>query len=70
MADYVALYRGETTDTATLIAVTVDRIIVRDFAARLLSCGQDPFREKDAAIKEIDDGRKRALQAVLAEAQQ
>ena len=62
MATFLALYRGETVNSAQIVAVTAQRDIVAEFAARLLEESPDP--EPDPVITHIKEGRRRALEVV------
>jgi hypothetical protein len=61
-ASFLALYRGESVSTAKLLAVSADREVVRQFAARLLETPED--YNSDPVIAELEDGRRRALRLV------
>jgi hypothetical protein len=65
LATFLALYRGDSVSTAKLLALTAERELVGDFAARLLQEPEDD--ETDAVLREISSGRRRALQVVKAE---
>lgn len=62
MRNYLALYRGNRLAAAKIVAVCVDPSIVGDFAERLLSEPEE--QEPDAVIRELDQGRRRALRLV------
>lgn len=66
MRDFLALYRGPNIDRAQLIATTVDRDLVEEFARRLLADPKPP--ERDPALRELELGRRRALEIVGGEA--
>lgn len=63
---FLALYRGESVSAAKLLALTADPGIVADFAARMLEEPDD--RDQDTVIREVERGRRRALQLVQDEA--
>ena len=65
MTSFVALYRGETIAAAKLIAVSAEPELVCDLATRILAEPGDD--EPDAALKELERGRRRALQLVKTE---
>ena len=65
MASFVALYRGETIAAAKLVAVSAEPRLVRDLATRILAEPED--EEPDAALQELERGRRRALQLVKSE---
>jgi hypothetical protein len=63
---FLALYRGESVSAAKLLALTADPGLVSDFATRML---EDPEeQEQDAVVRELEQGRRRALQLVRGEA--
>jgi hypothetical protein len=66
LTSFVALYRGESVGAAKLIAVSAEPKLVRDLAARILAESED--EEPDAALRELERGRRRALQLVKTEA--
>ena len=66
MTSFVALYRGESVGAAKLIAVSAEPQLVRDLAARILAESED--EEPDAALRELERGKRRALQLVKSEA--
>ena len=61
MATFLALYRGDTVSSAKLIAVEMDRALVREFAARMLDGEPE---ETDPVGCEIEHGKRRALELV------
>ncbi len=66
MTSFVALYRGETIAGAKLVAVSAEPELVCDFATRILTEPED--EEPDAALRELERGRRRALRLVQSEA--
>ncbi len=66
MKDFLALYRGPDIDRARLIATSVDRELVEEFIRRLLDQPEPPTR--DPALRELEMGRRRALEIVGGEA--
>ncbi len=65
MTTFLALYRGESVSAAKLVALTAEPSLVGKFAARLL--GESEAPEVDLVLREIDLGRRRALQLVRSE---
>jgi hypothetical protein len=59
---FLALYHGDTVNSSELLAVTADRRIVEDFAARLL--GQPSEPSQDPVVVNIERGRRKALEVV------
>ena len=59
----MALYRGMTIATAKLVAVSAEPELVRTLAARILAEPEEP----EAVLKELEQGRRRALQLVKSE---
>jgi hypothetical protein len=64
LTSFLALYRGESITAAKIIAVTAESGLVRDFAARMLVASE---REPDYVLRELEDGRRRALELVRGE---
>lgn len=65
LTNFVALYRGDTVESARLVAVTADREVVQAVAERLLEIEARPTDPvEEAAAK----GKRRALQIVRDEA--
>ena len=62
MASFLALYHGDTISSATLVATTVDPVVVHDFAERMLSVPE--VKDPDAVLRELSVGRRRALRLV------
>lgn len=62
MTTFLALYHGDTVNSSELLAVTADRRIVEDFAARLL--GQPSEPSQDPVVVNIERGRRKALEVV------
>lgn len=58
---FLALYRGDSVNSAKLLALTADQGLVEDFAARMLSAAE---REEDPVLEKLEHGRRRALQVV------
>jgi hypothetical protein len=65
-ASFIALYRGNSISSAKLVAVASEPDLVRAFADRMLAGSVEP--EGDAAVCEIERGRRRALQVIRDEA--
>lgn len=66
MASFLALYRGESVGSASLVAVTADQELVREFADRLLA--HDPPADGDPVQDAVREGRREALRLVRDEA--
>jgi len=64
VTSFLALYRGESITAAKIVAVTAESELVRDFAARMLT---EDDAEPDFVLRELEDGRRRALQLVRGE---
>jgi hypothetical protein len=62
MASFLALYRGETIGAAKLVATSADPELVRAFADHLL--GDSREQEQDSVLRELENGRRSALQLV------
>lgn len=62
MITFLALYHGNTVNSSEILALTADRHIVEDFAARLL---REPSESPtDPVVGNIEEGRRRALEFV------
>jgi hypothetical protein len=59
---FLALYHGDTVNASELIAITADRRIVEDFAARLLGEPSEP--SEDPVVVRIEESRRKALEVV------
>ena len=68
MTTFLALYRGDSVSSAKLLALTADRELVCDFAARLLD-NRDGEQNPDPVLEELEQGRRRALRLVKSEAE-
>jgi hypothetical protein len=66
MASFVALYRGPTIADAEFVAASSDPELVGDVAASLLA--ERHRRPSDPVLAAKDEGRRRALRLVGAEA--
>jgi len=62
---FVALYRGRTISSARLVAVSADRDLAADVAARILC---QPLASDDDIVAELDRGRRAALLLIEGEA--
>ena len=60
---FIAVYRGPTAAEARLLAVSADERLVQDVLARLLR--EPPEGNADPAVRALDEGRRRALRAVV-----
>ena len=63
MTSFLALYRGETIGTAKIVAASADPTLVADFAKRMLAWPEERATP-DAVLRELEQGRRRALKAV------
>jgi hypothetical protein len=63
LASFLALYRGETIGSARIVALATEGDLVRNFAERMLACDREDS-ESDAVLRELERGRRRALQLV------
>jgi hypothetical protein len=61
MTSFLALYRGESIASAKIVAVTAESRLVCDFATRMLA---EPEQEPDFVLRELQKGRRRALELV------
>jgi hypothetical protein len=61
MVSLVALYRGDSIATATLIAVSADPGLARDVAGRLLA---QPVATADPVVAQVQRGRRAALRLI------
>ena len=66
MTSFLVLYRGETVAAAQIMAVSADSSLVGEFAERLLSKPEE--LKADAALVEMERGRRKALRVVADEA--
>jgi hypothetical protein len=65
MTTFVALYRGSTVGDAKLIAVSADRDLVSELAAKILGDGtSDEISDGDPILDVLEDGRKHALSLI------
>ena len=62
MTTFLALYHGNTVNASEILALTADRHIVEDFAARLL--GESLESSKNLVESSIEEGRRRTLEVV------
>jgi hypothetical protein len=62
LTTFLALYRGDSVSAARLLALSADPELVRQFAARLLEVSE--CQESDPIAKELESGRRRALELV------
>ena len=67
MTSFLALYHGETIGTAKIVAVSADPRFVADFAKRMLARPEERTTP-DAVLRELEQGRRRVLEAVRNEA--
>jgi hypothetical protein len=61
LATFLALYQGDTVSSARLIAIDMDRALIREFASRMLD--KEP-EELDPVGRELERGTRRALEVV------
>ena len=66
MATFVAIYRGETIDSARLIALSADPELIADVTARILQ--EHPGKHPDPIVACVEKGRKAALHLIAKEA--
>ncbi len=66
MHNFLVLYRGRTISEAKIVALSSDRTLVAEFAARLLQEG-DPWADQDPTLGELRSGRERALRLISSE---
>jgi hypothetical protein len=64
LTSFLALYRGESIAVAKIVAVTAESELVREFAARMLA---ESELEPDFVLRELENGRRRALELVRGE---
>jgi hypothetical protein len=62
VCQFVALYSIAAANSSEILALTADRHIVEDFAARLL--GQPSKFPTNPVVGNIEEGRRRALEVV------
>jgi hypothetical protein len=62
LTTFLALYRGNSVSAAKLLALSADPELVRQFAAQLLEAPQ--HQEADPVTRELENGRRRALELV------
>jgi hypothetical protein len=65
LATFLALYRRDTVSAAKLVALSAEPSLVGDFAARILTEPEEP--EPDPVLRELEGGRRRALELVKSE---
>jgi hypothetical protein len=68
LTTFVALYRGDSISAAKLLALSADPALVRQVAAQLLEAPES--QETDPVARELENGRRRALQLVKVEARE
>jgi hypothetical protein len=62
LTTFLALYRGDSVSSAKLLALSADPGLVRQFAAQLLDAPE--CQETDPVARELENGRRRALELV------
>jgi hypothetical protein len=62
MTQFLALYGGRTVNSSEILALSADRLLVREFATRLLERAPEP--SGDPAVRNIEEGRRKALEVV------
>jgi hypothetical protein len=65
---FLALYRGESLQGASLVAVSTDPDLVAHVASVLLENSQPPDEPDDPAMHAIRRGRRKALRLIQTEA--
>ena len=66
MVTFIAFYRGETVNTAQMIAVSTQPDLVSSVAKRLLSSGELE-RDTDPVREAVNQGRRTALRLITEE---
>jgi hypothetical protein len=67
LTTFLAPYRGNSVSAAKLVALSAEPSLVGDFAARILTEPEEP--EADPVLRELERGRRRALELVKCEEQ-
>lgn len=67
MVSFLALYRGRSVASAELVAVSADPDLVGRYADELLDAPASDDGDHDSVLREVHDGRRRALQLVREE---
>jgi hypothetical protein len=62
VSSFLALYRGETISAAKIVAVSASPELITEFAERMMGEPEEPGL--DPVLKELEHGRRRALQLV------
>ena len=67
MTIFVALYRGPSVQSARLVAVSGDPVLVADVSARLLQEANQRDSDQDPVIASLQGGRRDALRLIKQE---
>ena len=59
---FLALYRGDTANSAKLLAMSAEPDLVREFASRMLHLPDE--QEADPILRPLEEGRRGALRLV------
>ena len=72
MVSFLAIYRGDSIQTAELVAVSTNPSLVADVAGDLLGERDETTRDgvADPVLDAVRDGRRRALEFVHAESEE
>lgn len=63
MTSFLALYRGDSVETAELVGVSADPDLIAPFAEELLR-RQGTSESDDPVLASLQNGRRRALEAI------
>lgn len=75
MTSFLCLYRGHTISDAQIVALSVDPVLVGEFAARLLDAGglalhgDDEEAAADPVLSQLHGGRRAALRVIVGDGQ-
>lgn len=70
MVSFLALYRGDSVQSAELVAVSTNSDLIADVAHQLLSEPESGRRPDDPALASLQQGKEQALRLVRDEAQE
>ena len=65
MTNFVALYRGDTVQSARLVGVTGDPMVIAEVSARLLQ--ESSKQDADPVISSMQEGRRNAIRLIRRE---